>query len=250
MRKIENIKYSDFEETVLDIYLPESRKFSTFIYFHGGGLESGDKKDAEILASYLVKKGIAVVSANYRIYPTAVFPDYINDCASCVAWVFSRIAEYGQSDNIYVGGSSAGAYISMMLCFDSKYLGLYGIKPNMIKGYIHDAGQPTSHFNILRERGIDTRRVIVDETAPLYFVGRDSEYSNMVFIVSDNDMENRMEQTMLVQSTLKHFGYYAQIEIIHGTHGEYILKKDRDGTGVFGKIIYKYIKKWNLSFQR
>ena len=245
MRKIENIKYSKFEECALDIYLPENSKFSTFIYFHGGGLESGDKKDAEILASYLAKKGVAVVSANYRMYPTAVFPDYIKDCASCVAWVFSHIKEYGQSNNIYVGGSSAGAYISMMLCFDSKYLGLYGIKPNMIKGYIHDAGQPTSHFNILRERGMDTRRIVVDETAPLYFVGRDSEYSDMVFIVSDNDMENRMEQMMLMQSTLKHFGHKIQVDIIHGTHCEYVLKKDRAGSSVFGKMIYKYIEKWD-----
>ena len=44
-------------------------------------------------------------------------------------------------------------------------------------GFIHDAGQPTSHFNVLKELGKDSKRIIVDETAPMYFVGMDETYS-------------------------------------------------------------------------
>ena len=41
----------------------------------------------------------------------------------------------------------------------------------------------------------------------------------MRFIVSDNDMTNRYEQTMLVLSTLSHFGYknYDHV-VMHGGH--------------------------------
>ena len=82
---------------------------------------------------------------------------------------------------ILVGGSSAGGYISMMLCFDNKYLKKHGINPSDITGYIHDSGQPTSHFTVLNHSGTDPRRVIVEERAPLYFVGLEKSYSPMLF---------------------------------------------------------------------
>lgn len=236
MRLIENIKYGAFDECLLDIYLPETNNFSAFVYFHGGGLESGDKNEADVLAEYLTRNNIAVVSANYRMYPKAVYPEFVTDCADAVKWTKEHIGEYGKCDKIYVGGSSAGGYISMLLCFGKK------IKAD---GYIHNAGQPTSHFNVLRERGIDTRRVIVDDTAPLYYVGTDKDYPPMVFIVADNDMENRYEQTMLMLSTMKHFGYKNyDLEIIHGEHCSYISEYDENNESVFGKLINKYIKKW------
>ena len=76
------------------------------------------------------------------------------------------------------------------------------IDPLKINGYIHDAGQPTVHFNVLKEKGIDSRRVIINEDAPLYYVGIEKEYPRMLFIVSTNDLENRYEQTMLMLRTL------------------------------------------------
>ena len=206
MRRLENIvySYSDERNNKLDLYIPENECSASFVYFHGGGLECGDKADIEF-AKGLAQKGIAVASANYRMYPNAVYPEFIRDAAAAVSWVFEHIEEYGGKKKIFVGGSSAGAYLSMMLCFDKKYLMPYGINADDISGFIHDAGQPTSHFNILREKGFDSRRIIVDETAPLYHVTQNLNYPPMLFIVSDNDMTNRLEQTMLMMKTLEHF---------------------------------------------
>ncbi len=52
-----------------------------------------------------------------------------------------------------------------MLCFDDRWLEKQSLKPSDIRGFVHAAGQPTCHFKILRERGLDKRRVIIDETA-------------------------------------------------------------------------------------
>ena len=125
---------------------------------------------------------------------------------------------------MFVGGSSAGGYLSMMLCFDKRWLAPYGIDPVSIDGYIHDAGQPTCHFNVLRERGLDPRRVIIDDSAPMYHVGTAKAYAPMCFIVSDHDMENRYEQTMLMLSTMKHLRYdmsKVQLRVMHGEHCAY-----------------------------
>ena len=132
-----------------------------------------------------------------------------------------------------------------MLCFDERYLARVGMKPTDISGYIHDAGQPTAHYNVLKSRGIDPKRVIVDEIAPLYFVGMAERYSPMLFIVSDNDMVGRYEQTKLMVKTLCHFGHgdVVSLRVMNGKHCEYVYKKNENGDGVLGVEILAFVDK-------
>ena len=89
MRTIQNIAYADTnnERQLLDLYLPETENFKTFVYFHGGGLESGSKGECIDEFAGLIDKNIAVARVNYRLYPFAQFPDFIRDCAASLAWV-------------------------------------------------------------------------------------------------------------------------------------------------------------------
>ena len=245
MKSVLDIEYK--KGLLLDLYLPEGDTFDLFIYIHGGGLYAGDRKGVEVFTKDLAKRGIATASIEYRMYPDAVFPDFIEDSACAVRWLKDNISRWGKCKRIFVGGSSAGGYISMMLCFDDRYFNAVGIKPTDIDGYIHDAGQPTAHFTVLKYRGLDSRRLIVDETAPMYFVGTAEKYSPMVFIVSDDDMFGRYEQTMLMVNVLEHFGHKENIylEIMHSTHCEYVYKVDENGDSIFGQKILSFIDKLN-----
>lgn len=246
MIKEENIIFNDFGQ-LLDIYIPDDNIKAVFLYFHGGGIVSGSKNDCEPFVTYLANRNIAVVSANYRMYPQSKFPDFLEDAADAVKWIYDNKGKFNGCNKIFVGGSSAGGYISMMLCFDNKYLMKYNIKPTDITGYLHDSGQPTSHYNVLKYSGTDSKRVIVDERAPLYFVGLEENYSPMLFLVADDDMKSRYEQTMLMLSTLKHFGYdesKIKYQLMHGTHCAHCSAKEKDGTSVFGKVIYNFISEW------
>ena len=243
MREFKNIAYGNDSAQKLDVYLPDGDVKGNFLYFHGGGLECGDKSCAAVFAPYLNDRGIAVVSANYRMYPDNKYPDFIYDAAKTVAWANEYMREELKCDKLYVGGSSAGGYLSMMLCFDKKYLASVGLDNSVISGYFHDAGQPTAHFNVLKYSGVDPRRVIIDETSALYYVGLEKEYPKMRFIVSDNDMKSRYEQTMLMLSTLDHFGYKGFDHVVmHGTHCHYCEKCDENGDGVLGKMVFDFIK--------
>ena len=102
MKKIENIKYAG-NGCELDVFLPDCEKFPVFVFFHGGGLTAGDKSEANAFWEYLVSKGVAVVSANYRTYPDAVYDEFLRDGAAAVAWVKNNINNYGQCNEIYVG---------------------------------------------------------------------------------------------------------------------------------------------------
>ena len=245
MRIIKDIFYGKVQDEarMLDLYLPDAESFPVFVYFHGGGLVNGSK-DGGAYYEQLANRGIAVATCNYRMYPAAKYPDFILDAAEAVAWVKNHISEYGICDKIFVGGSSAGGYLSMMLCFDPLWLSANRVKLSDIAGFIHDAGQPTVHFNVLKERGIDSRRVIIDTAAPLFHIGNGAKYPPMLIIVSDNDMKNRYEQTMLLMSTLDHFGYsdLATLKLMHGTHCAYGKLFEEDGSNVLANIVEEYIK--------
>ena len=236
-----DLEYKD--GLLLDLHLPESDSFDLFIYFHGGGLCSGSRKRVEVFAETLAKRNIATASVEYRMYPNARFPEFIEDGASAIRWLKDHISRWGNCKRMFVGGSSAGGYISMMLCFDERYLNAVGLKPTDINGYIHDAGQPTSHFNVLKEQGKDSRRLIVDETAPMYFVGTQEVYSPMMFVVSDNDLFGRYEQTMLMINVLAHFGHSEKVflEVRHGKHCEYVYQTDDTGEGILGNIVLSFL---------
>ncbi|MBQ3074821.1 MAG: alpha/beta hydrolase [Clostridia bacterium] len=250
MRSYLDVSYSAIGHTLqkLDIHLPEEGDaFPVFVYFHGGGFERGDKAAEKLTPfyKYMTDHKIAVVTCNYRMYPDAAYPDFIEDGAEAVAWVKAHFSEYAKMDQLFVGGSSAGGHLTMILCFDKRWLGTHGISPMDIDGFLHDAGQPTCHFNMLKERGIDPKRILVDDRAPLYYVGLEEKYPVMRFIVSDNDMKNRYEETLLMISALENFGHVApkiSLKVMHGKHCRYVGAVDENDESVFGRICRDFIE--------
>lgn len=234
----------------LDFYLPETEKCrALLIFFHGGGLESGDKVDEKGIYEELADYGIAVVSANYRMYPEAVYPQYIEDAANAAAWSLKYIKEYIAYERIFIGGISAGAYLSMMLHFQPDFLARCGIDEGQIAGYIFDAGQPTVHYNILKERGMDPGSVRVDEAAPLYYLeGERSKKQEQKFLilVSDHDIAGRREQNELLMRTMETHGYEkSQIhyQVMHGyQHAGYENEKDNAGKYPYAKLLIKFLE--------
>ena len=226
MRTTGIIKYGPHDRNRLSMFLPDKEQFPVFIYFHGGGIQEGDVyPDAGFFAKYLDSRGIGLVTATYRLYPDTKYPEFIEDAALAVKWVKDNIGAYGKCNGLFVGGSSAGGYLSMMLQFDEKYLGAHGINPLEISGYIHDAPQPTAHFVVIsRERGFDSRRIIVDETAPLYHIGEAKQYSPIIMFAATNDLHGRLAQLNLVMETLRHFGHPADkmsLTVYEGGHVSY-----------------------------
>lgn len=86
MEVIKDIYYTGakHQRQSLDLYLPDANRFPVFVYFHGGGIVGGSKEKNDVLLLSLQKKGVAVISANYRLYPEAAYPDFIRDAAAAV----------------------------------------------------------------------------------------------------------------------------------------------------------------------
>ena len=233
---------------LLDLYLPDGECSVLFLFFHGGGLVEGDRKTDVAMREFsknMTDNGIGLASAEYRLYPEAKFPDFIEDAAAAVKFVKENLSEYVSYEKLVVGGSSAGAYITEMLCFNPEYLGAVGITNSDICAYVHDAGQPTVHFNVLKERGMDSRRIVVDEQAPIYHVGGAESYPPMLFIVSDNDIPNRLEETELLIGTMRRFGCdmsKVRFTKTSGNHVWYTKSLTKNNDSVYAGLIIPFIK--------
>ncbi len=183
-----------------------------YIYLHGGGLESGDKTEVNQFLPAMLDAGIAVASLDYRLYPAARYPDYLCDAAAGVAYLLSEGRKLLPFSSVVVGGTSAGAYIAMMLWLCPSFLRNAGATQSTVCGWHFNAGQPTTHYNLLRyERGEDSRAVRVDEAAPLYYLDHtltEKEKAPRVLMEwADNDLPGRPAQLKLTCDTLLQLGF-------------------------------------------
>ena len=190
---------------MLDVYYPKNSKgYATVVWFHGGGLTSGNKEIPEALKN----KGICVVAVNYRLYPKVPTPYFINDAAAAVAWVFKNIDRYGgDSSLIFISGHSAGGYLASMVGMDKSWLGDHNIDANDIAGIIPFSGHTITHFTVREERGIEGIQPIIDSLAPLYHVRNDAP--PLLLITGDRELEllGRYEENAYMMRMMRVAGH-------------------------------------------
>lgn len=171
------------ERCKLDFYYPTHiKEFPVVVWFHGGGLEGGNK----FIPQELKNNGIGVIGVNYRLLPKANIQECIDDAAAAVAWAFKNVSDYGGSKSkIFVSGHSAGGYLTDMIVLKKDYLKKYGIDADSIAGAFPFSGQVITHFNVRKARGLSAITPMVDDTAPLYYVRK----LPMPFVLLSGDRE-------------------------------------------------------------
>ncbi len=193
------------ERCVLDIFYPADKKgYATIVWFHGGGLTSGNKSIPERLKN----QGMAVVAVNYRFYPKVKAPTYIDDAAASVAWVFENIKNYGGDPSlIFISGHSAGGYLASMVGLDKSYLAKHSIDANKIAGLIPFSGHTITHFTVREEMGIDGKQPIVDKYAPLFHVRADAPPLLLITGDREREMLGRYEENAYFYRMMKVAGH-------------------------------------------
>lgn len=193
------------ERCKLDVYYPtDNTDYATIVWFHGGGLEGGEKG----IPAELKDKGVAVVAVNYRLSPKAKNPAYTEDAAEAVAWVFNNISSFkGSPDKIFVSGHSAGGYLALMIGLDKTYLAKYNIDADKIKGLIPISGQTNTHYTIKKERGLSFDIPYIDEYAPITHARKDAP--PILLISGDKNMElsARYEENAHLDAILRAIGH-------------------------------------------
>jgi acetyl esterase/lipase len=131
-----NIPYGTLPRQKLDVYRPRGARpgASVVIFLYGGEWQAGQKGDYRFAGEALTSEGFIAVLPDYRIYPPATFPAFVQDGALAIRWVHDNIARFGgDPTHVYLMGHSAGAHIAALLTLDAHYLKDVGLDRSVIR---------------------------------------------------------------------------------------------------------------------
>lgn len=113
------------KRNLLDIYTPVSggEGMPVLLQIHGGAWMYGHKGEQALpLLHHMAELGWVVVSINYRLSPSATFPDHIIDVKRAIAWVRENIDQWGGNPHfLAVTGGSAGGHLTALAGLSPNY---------------------------------------------------------------------------------------------------------------------------------
>jgi acetyl esterase/lipase len=133
----------------LDLYRAPQPDAPSVVHVHGGGWRSGDRADAgDQRLAPLAAHGVTVASVDYRLVPSATFPDQLHDLKGAVRWLRAHGTDLGiRTDRLGIWGASAGAYLGSLLALtpgDEEFEGTVGghlQQSSEVQAVVHWFGQ-------------------------------------------------------------------------------------------------------------
>jgi acetyl esterase/lipase len=126
----EDIPFADGDRFKLDVYAPKNPTgpAPVVMFIYGGAWAFGNKFDFNFVGLALASEGFVTVVPDYRQYPEAEYPAFLDDNAAAAKWVEDNIARFGgDPGRFFLAGHSAGAYNAVMLGLDGSFLREYGV---------------------------------------------------------------------------------------------------------------------------
>jgi acetyl esterase/lipase len=136
--------YAPELDLALDVYAPEApgdEAAPVVVFFYGGSWQGGARDRYRFVGRRLASNGILAMVADYRTYPRAAFPAFMDDSARAVAYARAEACRWGgDPGRLFVAGHSAGAQIAALLATDGRYLDQHGLRPGDLSGVIGLSG--------------------------------------------------------------------------------------------------------------
>ncbi|GAA4000946.1 alpha/beta hydrolase [Sphingomonas humi] len=136
-RIAEGVRFGPHARHHLDIWAPshpDNARLPVIVFFYGGGWHAGERTDYGFAAAAFAAQGFLAIVPDYRLVPEVHYPDFLEDAALALRWVWANAAAYGgDPGKITLGGHSAGAYIAAMLALDPRWLASVQLPSDTIK---------------------------------------------------------------------------------------------------------------------
>lgn len=204
----EILEYGEFEQQKIYFNFPAGKTACPLvIWLHGGGLTM----DTRSYPRDLWNGEYAGAEVRYRISNgTFNALDSLADAAKAVALILKKLPSLKvDPENVFLGGMSAGAYLSAMVGMNPALLAEHGEDQQKIKGLFIISGQMTTHFRLkqdLHYRETDCEPVI-DKYAPLFYANR--KFPPVLFVTGESgrDMPSRPEENAFMAAVLRSLGH-------------------------------------------
>lgn len=183
-----DVAYGEHRRQRADVYRPGgmAQAAPVVVFFYGGSWQSGERGRYRFIGEALASAGLMVVVPDYRVWPEARFPEFVEDGARAVAWVRAEIGRFGGDPGlIYLMGHSAGAHIAALLALDPRHLAGAGVDRGAVAGLIGLAGP----YDFLPLRDETLKRIFdvpdMTQTQPITFVDGDAPPTLLLHGASD-----------------------------------------------------------------
>jgi arylformamidase len=242
-----DLAYGPDAHQVLDIYQPDpgGPKRPVLVFIHGGGWNFGDKSYESALLAPFWRRGLVVVTINYRLTPTARFPDQLTDCLLALAWVHEHIAAYGgDPEAIHLVGHSAGAHLAALAALEPELLASRGLPPGCLRSCVALSGvyDLTGNFD-RRVRGFVhdflTRPADAGPASPLLVLetGQPLGHTRFLIAAGDRDEADFAKQGERFSEELRARGAMSSFLLLDGkNHGQVLQSMGDERSTLFAAM--------------
>jgi len=120
----EHVEEIEIDGVPCRVMIPNTKSQGVYLHFHGGGMVTGSASIADVENRHLSNAfDLSVVSVDYRLAPEFPFPAGPDDCFAVATWLLENsVAKFG-TENLLIGGESAGAYLAALTLLRVKESG-------------------------------------------------------------------------------------------------------------------------------
>lgn len=214
VERASHLVYDSAAGTRLDVYAPPGARYAPVVlFFYGGRWSEGSKDDYRFVGEALTSLGFVAVIADYRKYPQARFPTFVEDAARAVKWTQRNIEAYGGTPRrLFLMGHSSGAQIAALLALDPKYLEAVQFPRGELRGVIGLAGP----YDFLPIRDPTLRAIFgpperFPDSQPVRFPGRGAP--PLLLMHGEDDEVVTVNSSRNLAATVSRSGGYAETVI-------------------------------------
>lgn len=219
-QQAQNISYGTDARQKLDIYRPMLVSTGNvpkpvIVFVHGGSWMNGSKDDYLFLGESLTKAGYITVVINYRLAPEHLYPDFVQDTALALKWVYANIGQYGGNPNkLIVMGHSAGGFNAVEAVDNQRWLQEAGVPVQAIKAVVGIAGPYSYDFRTDSTRSAFPANATPEQVMPSYHVRLDAPPH--LLLVGSNDKRVHPRNAEALVQALQQKNIPVQLETIQG----------------------------------
>ena len=137
----DEVRWGDRDQYFLYFPAGENKKDKLIIYIHGGGWNAHSPKEDFYIGQNIANEGYDCFMPEYHKTPKHTYDDICDDVFRGYKEIVRYIKVKGLSySKTIIMGSSAGAHLGAVLCFDDKMREKYGILPDEFSGLLTMAG--------------------------------------------------------------------------------------------------------------
>ena len=237
-RDFKDVVYAtvDGKPLTLDVHLPPGVRHPPVIVFvHGGAWTTGNKTQ---YPAFLVQRGFAVASLDFRSSNDARFPADVYDIKAGIRLLRARAADYGyRSDRIAIAGASSGGHLAALVGVTNGEKSLEGNEgdylnvSSSVQAIVSYFGasdlttilaQSTPEGLKVREPALqrllgaspDQVPELAKQASPLFHVDRNDP--PVLLLHGDQDTQMPLNQLYELQWAYEQVGRHVEVMILHG----------------------------------